>query len=107
MAVVHSKLARSATLLPLFETFYSGVSTTVLETEPNFEEPTVLDNVLTLPLSNGLEVTAPDLLSLGEGMWADTLLLIGGAMSSDRRFIRWELLQEQIRMATTRWQMER
>lgn len=76
-----------ATLLPLFETFYSGLSQATLEADPNYLEPLEQDNELTLPLSNAIVVTVPTLPMVGDGLWADTLLMMGGAMTDDRRFV--------------------
>ena len=76
-----------AILLPLFETFYSAVSEAELADTPDFEEPVEQGNVLSLPMSNQLEITLPSLIQLGEGQWADTMLLLGGALTADERFV--------------------
>ena len=76
-----------AILLPLFETFYSAVSEPEFAETPAFEEPLEQNNILSLPMSNQLDITLPSLIQLGEGQWADTMLLLGGALTPDERFV--------------------
>lgn len=73
-------------LFPLFKTFYSGVDRFLtLELVPSYPPPMV-DSVLTMPLVNKLAVEVPTLPTVGDMVWADLALAIGGALTPDGQF---------------------